>query len=286
MNELAVDLSSYIVEIIKSPSSHAMTSEQYLTWKLEIESIIDKAYQNDNAPMIKFTDNFNLILPFHEMGNINTKHLFGLDELIILSFYISNCHKYSSVLDLGANIGLHTIALGKLGLLVESYEPDPSTFSVLRNNIKLNNLQTVKAINSAVASYSGTAEFTRVCGNLTGSHLSGSKLNPYGALELFDVDVVNICEIVHNFTLIKMDIEGQEADVFINIPETAWDLVDVMMEVNGIENAKVIFERAELFGLNLFLQKDGWNKAISLDDLPLSYRDGSVFVSKKDQMNW
>ena len=39
--------------------------------------------------------------PYKEMGAINTLHLFGLDELIIFSYYIINKGRYKKVADIG-----------------------------------------------------------------------------------------------------------------------------------------------------------------------------------------
>ena len=42
--------------------------------------------------------------------------------------------------DIGANIGLHTIVLSKLGYKVDSYEPDEKHFKLLIKNLKKNKL--------------------------------------------------------------------------------------------------------------------------------------------------
>ena len=49
------------------------------------------------------------------MGKINSSHLLGL-EIIIFTFYILNRKKISRVVDLGANIGMHSIILGNLDI--------------------------------------------------------------------------------------------------------------------------------------------------------------------------
>ena len=65
-----------------------------------------------------------LLFPFFEMGTVNSKALFGLDELILFAYYYANRKRYRKALDLGANIGLHTLVMKKLGFMVTSYEPD------------------------------------------------------------------------------------------------------------------------------------------------------------------
>lgn len=69
--------------------------------------------------------------PYFSMGAVDSTHLFGLDELILFSFYWMNRFVYSRVYDLGANIGLHSIAMSRAGYDVVSYEPDPVHFWLL-----------------------------------------------------------------------------------------------------------------------------------------------------------
>jgi hypothetical protein len=39
---------------------------------------------------------------------------------------------------MGANLSLHTIILSKLGIKVDSYEPDPNIYNQFKKNIKNN----------------------------------------------------------------------------------------------------------------------------------------------------
>ena len=55
-------------------------------------------------------------------------------------------------------------------------------------NIKSNRCEgNIKVEEKAVSSEKGSAEFTRVLGNTTGSHLTGSKENVYGDINKFTV---------------------------------------------------------------------------------------------------
>ena len=135
------------------------------------------------APNMPGTENFGpfgaLNFQYREMGAINSLDLFGLDELLLFAFYWANKNNYKNVSDIGANIGLHSILMSKCNWNVNAYEPDPNTIKCLEENVKSNNLANIKVNQMAVSGYSGTAEFTRVLGNTTGSHLSGAKDNPY-----------------------------------------------------------------------------------------------------------
>jgi len=72
---------------------------------------------------------------FVDMGAISSVDLFGLDELIIFAFYWSNRNRYRSIVDMGANIGLHSVVLGLMGFEVRAFEPDPRHVEIFRGHI-------------------------------------------------------------------------------------------------------------------------------------------------------
>jgi len=65
----------------------------------------------------------DIYFPYRSFGTINTVHQFGLDELILFSFYYFNRRNYKTVVDIGANIGLHSTILAKLGYHVVDMSP-------------------------------------------------------------------------------------------------------------------------------------------------------------------
>ena len=76
-----------------------------------------------------------LNFPYYKMGAIDTLDLFGLDELIIFSFYWINRDRYKNSADIGANLGLHSILMGRCGWHVDAYEPDPIHARLLERNL-------------------------------------------------------------------------------------------------------------------------------------------------------
>jgi FkbM family methyltransferase len=225
--------------------------------------------------------------PYVSFGTINTTHLFGLDELIIFSWYFKNKDKYANVLDLGANIGLHLLVLSKLGFSVNAYEPDPKHFGLLEKVVALNHLTKVTVHPRAVSKSNGKMNFTRVLGNTTGSHLSGAKDAPYGELEEFDVDVDGIDTILkEKFDFVKMDVEGHEVVLLSAISRENILETEFMLEIGTSENAKLAYLEIKRLGLNAFSQKNNWDLVRSIDDLPTSHREGSLFLTMKPKMDW
>ena len=226
-------------------------------------------------------------MPFFSMGAINSTHLFGLDELIIFAYYMNNADRYKTVADVGANIGLHSIVMAKCGWDVTSYEPDPVHADKLRANTALNNAAgSVDVRQCAASAHAGEMEFVRVLGNTTGSHLAGAKDNPYGELETFSVEVVSINEIIGKVDLVKLDIEGQEAVALCATEKDQWQRTDAIIEVGSKENAARVFDHCSSIGVNMFPQQLNWQRALTSDQLPTSYKEGSLFISSREAMPW
>lgn len=224
-----------------------------------------------------------LTLPFREMGAITTLDLFGLDELILFSWYWANKERYQRVADLGANVGLHSIIMGKVGWSVDAYEADPQTVEVLRENLELNNLDQVRVHNIAVSDKTGHVDFVRVLGNLTGSHISGDKDNPYGDLEKFTVPTVDISSIMQKVDFIKMDVEGSEARIIEATIHRDWINTDVVLEIGSENNATRIFSHLNLLGVKMYAQKNRWEEVEVADHLPFHHSEGLVFCSTQSR---
>jgi len=227
-----------------------------------------------------------VVFPFTRMGAISTLELFGLDELIIFSFYWVNRDRYRRAADIGANLGIHSILMGKCGWDVIAYEPDPEHAKLLRRNLDRNSSASVELVEAAVSDKPGTLEFVRVLGNTTSSHLTGAKNDAYGPLERFPVKVETIAAIMPTVDFIKMDAEGQEKAIILGTCAEHWDNTDMMVEVGSVENAAAIFEHLRNIGVHAFAQKLGWNQVESFDDMPTHYKNGSLFITRKTAMPW
>jgi len=228
----------------------------------------------------------SLIFPYFKMGAIDSLDLFGLDELIIFSFYWANRNRYKATADIGANLGIHSIMMSRCDFDVVAYEPDPTHLKILKRNLDLNAIKNTKVEEKAVSDKPGKLEFIRVLGNTTGNHLAGAKPSPYGDLETFEVDVESIEVIMSNSDFVKIDAEGQEKVILLATNSKHWESTDAIVEVGTSDNALAIFNHFNSLGVNLFSQKINWKKVIHLDDMPVSYNEGSLFISTKLTMPW
>ena len=62
--------------------------------------------------------------------------------------------------------------------------------------------------------------------------------------------------------------------------------LDAVVEVGNSENADSIFRHFMGTPVNLFAQKNGWAKVESREQMPESYKDGSLFISRLEFMPW
>ena len=284
MNSLATI--NFIFEILPSIRQyHSRSSSVYQYLDSLLKPSVEDLYGAESNCKADLIDIGCLHLPFYSMGAINSTHLFGLDEFLIFSFYRKNINRYKAVADLGANIGLHSILLSKLGFTVDSFEPDPEHLKRIELNINLNGVAP-NIIPAAVSIDDGQTEFTRVVGNTTGSHLSGSKEDPYGDLERFSVPTRSFRSILSQHDFLKIDVEGHEANIICSTSPQDWSSSDAILEVGSMINAERIFNHFANSGINLFAQSLSWEKVSSFEDMPSSYKDGSLFISSKDEMPW
>ena len=250
------------------------------------QTIFDLPFNTSKPEPVSTGSMGDLVFPYQKLGNINSLDLFGLDELILFSFYWINRNRYEKVADLGANIGLHTIFLAKCGFDVTAYEPDPLHCNIFRKNLGLNDIDNVTLKQKAISDKYGELEFIRVLGNTTSSHLTGAKENPYGELNKIKVQVEALNEVIKEFDFVKMDIEGNEAISICSTNTEDWDSLDMMLEVGTDQNRNAIFKHCKKIGLNMFSQKKGWELAQKIHDIPKSYQEGSLFLTKKSSINW
>lgn len=264
---------------------HRITTGISQLLKLVARREVEALFSGCGAEAKEFSPFGDLIFPYHKMGAIDSLNLFDLNELIIFSFYEANRNRYHRVVDIGANIGLHSIILSKCGFEVRSFEPDPDHFEILRRNLELNQCVNVEANNAAVSAEAGAQEFVRVLGNTTASHLIGSR-DPYGELESFLVDVDSIKPLIEWADLIKIDIEGHESHVLLATSRDDWQTTDALVEIQNDVNARAVYDHFKNLGVNLFSQSVNWSRVDKVEDMPESYRDGTLFITSKSEVPW
>ena len=130
----------------------------------------------------------------------------------------------TSVLDVGANVGITTLVLGQLSKIKEtatpiskiiSFEPEPLTYECLKENAQCFP-GLISTVNCALGERSGSLSFARTPGSTTASHIVTNEDLPGTANEVVKVErldyFVEKLALPH-VGLIKIDVEGYERAV-------------------------------------------------------------------------
>lgn len=220
-----------------------------------------------------------LIIPRVSLGGrITSDNLFDPNEQVIFDFYEANKGRYRRAVDIGANIGVHSILMARQGWEVRSYEPDPAHFEALVRNAAAHHVR-VDAYRAAVSDCDGTASFVRVLNNLTGNHLFGAK-ESYGPRDTIVVDTLDCRPLFDWADFVKMDCEGHEAAIISALPESTWEKTDAMLEVGNPHCASVIYSKLRDV-VPMWAQQIGWRRVLRLVDMPRRHQEGSLFIGAR-----
>lgn len=119
------------------------------------------------------------------------------------------------ILDVGANLGNHTIYWAKAGRRVIAFEPNPVTESALVESVGLNKLDALVDIHCvAVGAASGTGSLRSLLENNNGAvAVDAAAGGEVPIVRLDDLDLPHA-------TAIKIDVEGAEENVLLGARET------------------------------------------------------------------
>jgi FkbM family methyltransferase len=179
------------------------------------------------------------------------------DEVFVLGQVIS---PGSVVIDVGANIGTHTVffgnAVGPDGLVV-AFEPQRLVFQTLCGNVALNGLTNVTCFMAAAGDAPGTLMFPT---------LDPRQTHNFGAVKAAadghgePVDVVPIDALgLRRCALIKVDVEGMETKVIAGARETiARCRPALFLENDTVERSREVLESVEAIGYKAFWHIAGY----------------------------
>ena len=121
------------------------------------------------------------------------------------------------VVDVGANIGLHTLNMAKIvgnTGQVFAFEPDPSNFEILKKNVKINNYKNIILEQKAVGDKHGRT--TLYQSDHPGKHRifpQTEQAKSQVQVELTNLDNYFDSDMIDKINFIKIDVEGLEFSV-------------------------------------------------------------------------
>lgn len=147
-------------------------------------------------------------------SNTASVYLFGFsDNLPIYGIYRDHIDPRAVAVDVGANVGMHTLVMAYYAThgQVHSYEPSPTIFARLRHNLEINHVQNVVTRMLAVSDEVGQVGFADASKkpNIGTSHIDAAAETMVGATTL-DNDLAATTKPIG---LIKIDVEGHELKV-------------------------------------------------------------------------
>lgn len=137
------------------------------------------------------------------------------------------CHveKGDIVLDCGAHIGSFSYITSKKASLIFAFEPVPSTYHILKKNIRLWKIENIIPIKKAVYSDRKNCDFFVDFMRTDGATLSKERAKKLSQPKLIKVESISIDNFVKKRKLkrinfIKMDIEGAEIEALKSTKNT------------------------------------------------------------------
>ncbi len=141
------------------------------------------------------------------------------------------------VLDVGANIGCTALLFGQLAQSVHAFEPAPSTYAFLEQNVGRSGLRNITLHNYGVGAVAGEFSLTFSPVNRSGGFVSNQTQATEGHI-VETIQIRQLDEVVRTLDLaavdfIKIDVEGFEGDVLRGAKDTlAKFRPNVVMELN------------------------------------------------------
>ena len=249
-----LDLDKIILTIKNNSSERYKEIIDYLASKnldISVEEVFKKEnwiwFYEDKIFDKKFPigDNF-IYIPDYPKDHIQriiveTNNFYEISDLKYLDKYLN---KESVVLDIGANIGNHTVYWGKVANVkkVYSFEPIKSTFEKLKINVEINKLEDkVRIYNYGVGELYSKANIDNYDESNCGA--STIAISQDGNIEIITIDSLNIEDKI---SLMKIDTEGFELGVLKGSVETIKKhkpIVYVEVDSDNLSEVEAFFEK-------------------------------------------
>lgn len=141
----------------------------------------------------------------------------GLTELELVDRFVPYIQDGFTILDIGAQSGCFSLVAKYYPNTVwHSFEPDPSNYSLLLDNLNLNQINNVNPHQVALSDKVGTATL-KVCNFHRGLNTLGENLIRFSTEnsinQIVETNTIDNLFLNEKIDLIKMDTEGSEYDI-------------------------------------------------------------------------
>jgi FkbM family methyltransferase len=164
-------------------------------------------------------------------------------------------------LDIGANIGNHSLYFSELFEKVYSFEPNKRTFKVLSLNAELAN--NVTCFNFGISNVEASAALSFEKGNIGGARIMETGSTTSQTIQLKTLD--SVISEHEKINLIKIDIEGHEHSALLGAREVIMRNHPIIL----FEQHRSDFENGKSEVINL-IRKYGYSKFFTIEKHPRS----------------
>jgi FkbM family methyltransferase len=170
-----------------------------------------------NPVTVVHTHGFDVCLDPNDMGVSPSIAVLGWHEMKTTELFIKLVGRGSTVIDVGANVGFFTLLaaklVGKKGYVL-SFEPEPTSFSLLAQSVKRNGFGNVEMFEKCVSNVDGQQTLHLSVTRNKGLHsiardLGGDSISVQSAR----LDTVVNAHGIGSIDLLKIDAEGAEPEV-------------------------------------------------------------------------
>ncbi|GEM_PF-2798206 len=223
-----VFLSIGLHTVIKKIEYHANNLPKFIKYKLSGSSYTLSISKASADFMVDF---------FEEFKRLHYK----TDSKVELKYLLKNAQEEDIFWDIGANIGTHSLLMASVlsSGYVYSFEPHPSNYSKLQENIEKNRFENIKVMKNALGNEDKKLYLTNsntVPGY--GEHqVTSSQSDNKIPIKVRKADDISECD---NPTIVKIDVEGAEMDVLRGMEKILKNNVRyIICEVHRSEGSEV-----------------------------------------------
>jgi FkbM family methyltransferase len=161
----------------------------------------------------------------------------GLKDIFVRRIYHFESHRSDPlIIDCGSNIGLSILYFVSTypSSRVIAFEPDPTIFPYLQENMSLNKVNNVELIHAAVSTRAGTMSLLSdgTCGSCLAQHASAD--GP-PASSAHDVPSVRLRDyLTERVDFLKMNIEGAEWEVLEDSEDRLFQVREMVIEYHHL----------------------------------------------------
>jgi FkbM family methyltransferase len=179
------------------------------------------------AVAVPFTDRAKLLISRGMYGATQNVYC-GLNDFPEMSLLLHYLREGDVFIDGGANVGAYTV-LASAGAGAETYafEPSPEAMDALRSNIELNRIPGRVHLEPYALGRTAGGIMLQTSGPSAMHHVAAESSDGSYSVEMRTIDSYRLCP-----SILKIDVEGYEAEVLAGATETAAcpDLVAIITE--------------------------------------------------------